>query len=105
MLTNILRECLTLLEIPPMTFALGSFRAGGATANFLERENSGALQFRGRWKSTATPYHCVSVTMAAMSEAKLTPTALEAVKAASDFFTKLGPLPHTLLVPGVKRDG
>jgi hypothetical protein len=98
MLTNIIRECLTLLEIPPMTFTLGSFRAGGATAHFLEQENLGTLQFRGRWKSTATLYHYVSVSMAAMSEARLTPTASHAVKAASDFFTKLGPPPHTLLV-------
>ena len=104
MLTNILREFLTLLEIPQMTVTIGSFRAGGATAHFLEHENLGTLQFRGRWKSTATLYHYVIVSMAAVSEARLTPTASEAVKAASDFFTKLGPPPHTLLVQGAKRD-
>jgi hypothetical protein len=38
-LTNTLREFLTLLEIPQMTFTLGSFRAGGATAHVLEHEN------------------------------------------------------------------
>ena len=102
MLTNIMRECLTLLEIPPMTFTLSSFRAGGATAHFLEHENIGTLQFRGRWKSTATLYHYVSGSMAGMSEARLTPTASDAVNAANNFFTKLGPPPHTALVQGVK---
>ena len=31
-----------------LTLPLGSFRAGGATTHFLEHENLGTLQFRGR---------------------------------------------------------
>ena len=52
-----LAQLLAVLGVPAKLFSLGSIRGGGATEDWIMRENLGRVQFRGRWKNPNSVQH------------------------------------------------
>jgi hypothetical protein len=88
LLGKILQELLSMLGLTN-GFTLSSIRAGGATAVFAQGTDVNRLAFHGRWKSMLTLHRYVQEAMAAMTGARLTPAAAEAVSFAANYFDML----------------
>jgi hypothetical protein len=90
-LTEILRSCLSTLGVPPDLYSLSCLRAGGATFQFKEEKNLGALQFAGRWKSASTLHHYVQTSVCALQQAAIPIGARPGVEAFANFFLAASP--------------
>ena len=58
-LQKVLSLWIAALELPKGLFTLGGLRAGGATHHYLEQQNVGVLQRRGRWVSSSSLEHYI----------------------------------------------
>ena len=76
---RLLRIGLMALGLPPDVVTLGGLRAGGATYHWLQFENSGALQRRGRWGSIKALDHYVQEATVALCLADVAPAVLACV--------------------------
>ena len=69
--TRLLQWSLELLGIPKNTFTCAGFRAGGATAYFVQGMELARLRVLGRWRNLLTLDHYIQEASAAVSEHKL----------------------------------
>ena len=90
-LTELMRAVFRLLSLgPDFPCTLASLRAGGATAAFMRDRNLSTLQMLGRWKQPATMFHYIQTSASAMHLAAVPLDARCSVRAAAEFFERLG---------------
>eukprot|EP00971_Amphidinium_carterae_P339494 6477327-Amphidinium_carterae.5 len=94
---------LRLMNCASCGFRRSSLRGGGATEFMLRTQNVAALQFRGRWASSATMQHYVHVSLGASAMAAMQPQVRHRVEGLADLAPiVLSPehaMPHSELTP------
>lgn len=92
-----LAALLKALGVSPKLFTLGSIRAGGATEDWLQHENVGRTQMRGRWKHPLAMQHYLQESTACLATIQLSRRTLNLVDALEPLVDELFPPTRALL--------